>query len=101
LGKNLLKVQKPIHAEDRDYLKRCYEQLLKGENKKSIEFRIVPAEGDIRWLCLTGPVLIKEAGNKHILTGLIDDISKVKQNHALLEKFAAKKIRFWKYSPTI
>jgi two-component system sensor histidine kinase VicK len=80
-----------IHPEDRDYLKRCYEQLLEGEKKTSIEFRIITEAGDIRWLCLTGLVLIKEAGNKHVLTGLIEDISDVKQAHALLERFAAKK----------
>lgn len=80
-----------IHPEDKDYLKRCYEQLVVGEKKTSIEFRIVTDAGDIRWLCLTDPVLIKKAGNKHILTGLIDDISKIKQHYSVLEKFAAKK----------
>ncbi len=80
-----------IHPDDRKYLYRCYQQLLKGEKKETIEFRMIPEEGDIRWLCINSPVLVEDADDRHILTGMLEDISRVKQQYENLEKFAAKK----------
>lgn len=80
-----------VHPEDREYLAGCYKDLLEGERKKTIEFRVVKDEGTIRWFCLSGTKLVVEAPDKHVLIGMVEDISEVKEHYAVLEKFAAKK----------
>lgn len=80
-----------VHPEDREYLEKCYQQLLKGIKKEEIEFRIVPEEGEIRWISIHGATLIEEAADRHIIIGMGEDITPVKDHHANLEKFAAKK----------
>lgn len=81
-----------IHPEDIDYLAGCYDELLKeGKKKKTIVFRTILDEGTIRWLCLSGFTLVKEAPGRHVFIGMVEDISEVKEHYAVLEKFAAKK----------
>ncbi len=80
-----------IHPEDKDYMAANFRRLLKGEKRNDIEFRIKLNGGQIKWLCLNAFLQTEEAGNQHSVTGIVEDITKTKENYAILEKFAAKK----------
>lgn len=79
-----------VHPEDKAFLKSCYGEILAGKEKEKIEFRLMLDKGDFKWLCLSHPLLIKDASGQHI-TGMVDDITAVREQYNVLEKFAAKK----------
>lgn len=80
-----------VHPEDKDFLIKSYKQLLKGVKKKNVEFRILVSDRQIKWLRLTSAKVMEEADNQHVIVGMVEDHTEVKEHYALLEKFAAKK----------
>ena len=82
---------KDIHPEDKGNLQNSYKQLLQGEKKKNVEFRLLVKDGEIRWLCLTTIFMMEEPANRHVIVGVVEDKTEVKEHYANLEKFAAKK----------
>ncbi len=79
-----------IHPDDKAYLNKEYKELIKGIIKDRIEFRIFLPDNTIRWLTLM-PQLINNKQGKRYITGLVEDITLLKDNMNNLEKFAAKK----------
>lgn len=78
-----------VHPEDRDFLINSFKEFLKGNKKENIEFRIQLEDGKIKWVNLSTPVLIEEAPGRQVISGLLEDITEVKEHYAVLEKFAA------------
>ena len=81
-----------IHPEDKDYVIRYYHQLRDESAGKNIdlEFRIQLNDKSVRWLHFASFAYHKE-GEQQVIAGLIDDITDIKENARVLNKFAAKK----------
>ncbi|WP_439881981.1 PAS domain-containing sensor histidine kinase [Pontibacter sp. MBLB2868] len=79
-----------IHSEDKDYLVKEYSDVLAGKEGDNIEFRIVQEDGSVKWLLSHVRLFIDKQG-KRSLTGVVDDITTLKDNISILQKFAAKK----------
>lgn len=79
-----------VHPDDREYMVKEYQELLKGILKHEIEFRIVLPDNSVRWLLLS-PQLITNGQGKRFIAGLSEDITTQKDRIRSIEKFAAKK----------
>lgn len=79
-----------IHLDDKEYLTEIYRNLLRGKEKKAVEFRIVLPYANVKWLYLT-PMLLEREPKQRLLAGFIEDITKLKENQAYVQKFATKK----------
>jgi len=78
-----------VHEEDLEYVREVYEQLLAGEIKKRMEFRILLAGKTERWLRVK-PFLLQDNG-KRVLAGLAEDITDLKRYTEVEQKFSNKK----------
>lgn len=79
-----------IHPEDREYLAKEYKELLNGDPKNEIEFRIILPDASELWLLLTPQLVVNKQG-KRVIAGIVEDITVAKDNIAVLQKYAAKK----------
>lgn len=79
-----------VHPDDKAYLVNEYRDLLEGIQKYDVEFRILRPDNSVRWLLLS-PHLVTEAQGCRTITGIVNDITVVKENIRNLEKNAAKK----------
>jgi two-component system sensor histidine kinase VicK len=78
-----------IHPDDRQYVMDFYTWLLEGQQKESVEFRLMITGSKPKWVCLTAFVL--EEGGKRAIGGFADDITSGKEYNANLQKYNAKK----------
>ncbi|MFD2247556.1 PAS domain-containing sensor histidine kinase [Pontibacter ruber] len=79
-----------IHPDDRAFLAKEYDEMLKGIIKHEIEFRIILPDRSVKWVLLT-PQLVTDKQGRWFIAGLVDDITSQKDNIRNLQKFAAKK----------
>ena len=87
---NPVSLLEAVHPEDKAFVRTCYGEILAGKEKEMIEFRLMLGKGNFKWLCLTTPLLIKDASGRHI-TGMVDDLTAMREQYNVIEKFAAKK----------
>ncbi len=78
-----------IHAEDQEYVTEAYEDLLGGQTRKPLEFRVLLPDGSERWLRVK-PLLVEENGIKAV-AGLAEDITDFKHYSDVELKFSHKK----------
>jgi two-component system, OmpR family, sensor histidine kinase VicK len=78
-----------VHPEDREYVQKQYNSLVNDRENKNIEFRITLPDQSIKWICVSAFVLEEEG--IPIVTGIAEDISKVKEYNFNLMKFNSKK----------
>jgi two-component system, OmpR family, sensor histidine kinase VicK len=78
-----------VHPEDREYVQKQYQSLLSDRENKNIEFRITLPDQSIKWICVSAFVLEEEG--IPLVTGIAEDISKVKAYNFNLMKFNSKK----------
>src|SRR5690554_1138624 len=88
---NPVSLLEAVHPEDKAFVRTCYKEFLAGKVKGKIEFRLLLPDEQVKWLCLRTPVLIKEDSGQHVITGMLEDLTTVREHYNLLEKFAAKK----------
>ena len=79
-----------IHPEDRRYISEAYKDLIKGEAKKDIEFRIQPSDKSVRWV-RASPFFIKQESGKRIVAGFLEDVTAWKIRYAEVKRLLAKK----------
>jgi two-component system sensor histidine kinase VicK len=79
-----------VHPEDLDYLKQTYEQLLAGELKKHVEFRILLPDQTQKWLRVK-PYLLEEAPGDKLIAGTAEDITDWKHYSDVETKYSNKK----------
>jgi two-component system, OmpR family, sensor histidine kinase VicK len=79
-----------LHAEDKKYVLDHYRQLLTGEDKMEVEFRVVTASGIEKWICVSASRFQTPDGTE-VVAGTAEDISGKKQYIDNLLKFASKK----------
>lgn len=83
----LLMVTDSIHPDDREELEKVARKVLAGEVTALEEFRVVQADGSIRWLLGgSGVVKFNEAKSSARLIGINVDITKSKQIEAALRE---------------
>jgi len=78
-----------VHAEDQEYVTEAYEDLIAGQPRKPLEFRVLLPDGSERWLRVK-PLLVEENGTKAIV-GLAEDITDFKHCSEVELKFSHKK----------
>ncbi len=79
-----------IHPEDVTYVHKAYEEIMNGEQRQDIEFRLLLPDQAIRWLCLT-PYYLPNVDDKVLISGFAEDITARKAYNEVLKKYAAKK----------
>ncbi len=82
-------LSRSVHAEDRDYVREAYGDLLEGQPRKPMEFRVRLPDGSERWLRVK-PLLVEENGTRAI-AGLAEDITDFKHYSDVELKFSHKK----------
>ena len=78
-----------VHPEDKEYLTQIYHEIISGQEKKEMEFRIRLSEENNRWV-LVNPFFI-EKGGKRVILGHAEDYSDRKDKNQNMQTFAAKK----------
>ncbi|MDB5014585.1 MAG: sensor histidine kinase [Daejeonella sp.] len=79
-----------VHAEDREYLKKCFYELQNGIKEKDIEFRIQTLQRKDKWI--HAKVFVsKEHTDSTIIMGFAEDITPQKDHIHVLSKYADKK----------
>jgi PAS domain S-box-containing protein len=68
-----------IHIQDQERVKQTYQQAIQDKEKFEIEFRVVLADGSIRWLASKCVVNTNSSGIATQISGVDIDISKRKQ----------------------
>lgn len=79
-----------IHAEDKEYLQKEYMETLAGKIREDVEFRMTLPDGGVKWL-VANVQLFTDKDGKRSLTGVVDDVTTLKDNISTLQRFAAKK----------
>ncbi|ODH03178.1 histidine kinase [Nostoc sp. KVJ20] len=77
-----------IHPHDRDFVRRSHQQAIQNRAKHNIEFRVVLADGRIRFLESKGVVFGDASGVAVQMSGVYMDITKRKQAEEALEVHA-------------
>ena len=70
---------KLVHPEDQDLIQQAVENCFATGNDYNVEFRVVWADGSIRWIEGKGQVFYDEAGKPVHMTGIDMDISERKR----------------------
>ncbi len=78
-----------VHEEDREYVSEAYEDLLGGQTRNRMEFRVLLPDGSERWLRVK-PLLVEENGTKAV-AGLAEDITDFKHYSEVEHKYSHKK----------
>ncbi|MBD2294022.1 PAS domain-containing protein [Anabaena sphaerica FACHB-251] len=80
-----------IHSQDREFVKRTYQHAIEEGRAFEIEFRVVLADGSIRWLASKGVVEKDSSGVPLQICGVFMDITKRKQTEHRRMEEALKK----------
>jgi PAS domain S-box-containing protein len=75
-----------LHPDDRDLALMAVESAIRGEKEYDIEFRVVWADGTVRYVHGTGVVIRGEDGTAIRMTGINDDITERKRIEEGMEK---------------
>ncbi len=78
-----------VHEQDREYVSEAYQDLLSGHTRMPLEFRMLLAGNEERWLRVK-PLLLEENGQRAI-AGLAEDITDFKHYADVELKFSHKK----------
>lgn len=77
-----------VHPQERDFVQRMNQQAISQGTDYDIQFRVVLADGSIRWLASKGVVFHNASGEALRISGVDMDITKRKQAEAALEVHA-------------
>jgi diguanylate cyclase (GGDEF)-like protein/PAS domain S-box-containing protein len=69
-------------AEDREWVRRKIDVAVDEGDQYEVEYRIIHADGDIRWVLERGTPLYNDRGELEGLEGFIQDITRRKQSEA-------------------
>lgn len=79
-----------VFPEDLPLLEKCFHNLLKSALRQTLEFRISLESGRAKWISLTAYAILQEE-QRHFLAGFAEDITHVKENEIVANKFATHK----------
>jgi PAS domain S-box-containing protein len=72
-----------LHADDRDKVREAVNHAIQNGKDYQAEFRVVRADGNVRWMCSRGRVQVDECGRPKRLTGISLDITARKEAEVL------------------
>jgi two-component system sensor histidine kinase VicK len=78
-----------VHAEDQKHVSEAYTNLLGGQTRQAMEFRVLLPDGSERWLRVK-PLLLEENGQRAV-AGLAEDITDFKHYSEVELKYSHKK----------
>jgi PAS domain S-box-containing protein len=90
-----------IHEEERDTVRQTFEKFLEGKEDYDVEYRIVRADGSIRWIWDRGIAVEDKDGDITKVVGIAQDITEKKQALIDLEKSSQQYRRLVEKSPDI
>ncbi|MFQ4137652.1 PAS domain S-box protein [Nodosilinea sp. PGN35] len=79
-----------IHPDDRPLLRQATAEAVGGDQSFSQEYRVVTADGEVRWLKSQGQIYLNEAGQAVRMAGVSIDVSDRKQIEANREDLLAE-----------
>jgi PAS domain S-box-containing protein len=74
------------HADDRDIVRKAVDDAIQDGKDYQAEFRVVRADGSVRWICSRGRVQVDEHRKPKRLTGISLDITARKEAEALTQQ---------------
>jgi len=79
-----------FHPEDAAFVRESYKELVEGKHGKTIEFRLIMPDKSIKTVRVEAfKAIISE--DRHIITGMMEDITALKEHNDTLNKFSNKK----------
>lgn len=75
-----------VHPEDREKVQQAVIQAIENDAEYDVEFRIVLADGSLRWMVSKGDVFRDDSGIELRMTGVDIDITKRKQMEEALKE---------------
>jgi PAS domain S-box-containing protein len=82
---DLAKVLDRVHPEDRDAVRHAIQDAMGAGEDRSIEYRIVRPDGEIRWISARGRLHRGESGLPNLLMGVSIDITERRQIQQALD----------------
>ncbi|MGE4049403.1 MAG: PAS domain-containing protein, partial [Acetobacteraceae bacterium] len=73
-----------VHPDDRDRIAKALDQALAGAAPYDVQFRMIRADGSVRWTATRATVLHDDAGKPTRVVGIDVDISQFKETEAAL-----------------
>ncbi len=66
----------PVHPSDCAHITAAEQQALAGGGEYTVEFRVLPPDGTVRWLAETGRVVARDAGGGPLrVLGVVQDVT--------------------------
>ncbi len=79
-----------IHPEDQDYVYETIQKFFASQNHYGVEYRVVRADGELRWFYESGQAIYDENGVAKYIDGIALDITTQKQAELELVKSEAR-----------
>lgn len=81
-------VNRLIHPDDRDYIRKTYYEAIRTNTPYYHECRIIRRDGQVRWLCSHGIPVYGSDGKPAYVSGIITDITARVEDRIKLEQLA-------------
>ena len=78
-----------VHPDDREPTRRKLDEAAQTRKDYAAEYRIVNADGSLRWIAAPGRVYSKPDGSLEGMSGVTIDVTKLKETEATLRELAA------------
>jgi len=75
-----------IHPDDRDIVRDTFQKMIKLRKPYAFEYRIIRADGSIRWILDKGQIIYSDEGELLSLDGILSDITATKHAEEELRK---------------
>lgn len=79
-----------FHPEDAAFVRQSYRELIETGGKKSIEFRLILPDNTVKSVRIEAFNTVI-SGNRHVIIGMMEDITAFKEHNETLNKFSNKK----------
>ena len=79
-----------VHPEDRELVQKTADSLLQSKQAGRVEYRIVGADGKIKWILARGRINCGESGRSELLMGVAMDVTARKATEAALREHVAE-----------
>ncbi|MFP4686947.1 MAG: EAL domain-containing protein [bacterium] len=78
IDSNKVSLGEIIHYEDRNAVNEAIEEAVEGKEAFVVEYRIITAEGQEKWVKERGRPIFDKAGNVEMIEGMIESIADIK-----------------------
>jgi PAS domain S-box-containing protein len=90
-----------LHPEDRGWVEAEITQAIAERRSFQLEYRICPADGEIRWVEETGQPISDATGTVQLIDGVLTDITRRKASEVNLQAFAQREALIHRISTQI